>query len=147
MAWLIIVWGQEGHGKRSVTQCLGPFCFQKKKATVALAKVSALLHVPAVADEDKAGSRLFCLLPMFSLCISLGGWDVWVWSRWAGQEFAFVCVCAKERVEGKTAQSSPFPLVKPTLTPFGVVMLVEDVQGSSSITPAQADLLGNFCGF
>lgn len=150
MAWLIIVWGQEGHGKRSVTQCLGPFCFQKKKATVALPKVSALLHVSAVADEDKTGSRPFCLLLMFSLCTSLCGWDVWVWSGWAGQEFAFVHVCVQKKgLKGRTAQSSPFPLVDRKSKAQANPLFCRNAGRWHARKWFQytADLLGKFCGF
>jgi len=61
-----------GTWKRKCESVSGSFLLQKKKATVALPKLSA------EADEDKARSRLFSLLPMLCFCTSLIEWDDWV---------------------------------------------------------------------
>lgn len=83
-------------------QCLSPFCFQKKKATVAVSKVSTLLHVSAEPDEGKIKALL---LPMYVLPLHELAWVtclavIWMrCSRVCICAFVCVCVCAEGSVE------------------------------------------------
>lgn len=81
--------------------CLSPFCFPKKKATVAVSKVSTLLHISAEPVEGKIKAILLpmYLLPLLQLVV--GGMfscdlDEVLKSLYL---CVCVCICAEGRVE------------------------------------------------
>lgn len=92
--------------------CLSRFCFPKKKATVAVSKVSTLLHISAEPVEGKIKAILLpkYLLPLHQLVV--GGMFSCDLDEVLKSLYLCVCVCIcvqKEGSKGRTAQTLMFP--------------------------------------
>lgn len=89
--------------------CLSPFCFPKKKATVAVSKVSTLLHISAEPVEGKIKAILLpmYLLPLHQLVV--GGMFSCDLDEVLKSLYLCLCVYICVQKEGRTAQTLMFP--------------------------------------